>query len=38
MNTSTFLSFVMLQDIVSTILPTDTHQLPALGINYWKAV
>ena len=34
MNTSTFLSFVMLQDIVSTILPTDTHQLPALGMLY----
>ena len=32
MNTTTFLAFVMLQGIISTILPTDTEDLPVLGI------
>ena len=31
MATTTFLSFVMLQTLISTILPTDTEEMPVLG-------
>ena len=34
MNSSTFLSFVMLQSIINSILPTDTLDMPALGMFF----
>ncbi len=33
MKTNTFLSFVMLQGIINAIVPTNTKEPPALGIN-----